>query len=1261
MPQKIENKDIFSPDFLEPQKKSFKEIIELIKLMESEMKDVLKVQQQLVKTSDKKSVEGLKKRQQAVQSVNVVSKEMLKLEKQRSSAIAQLAIAETNESKALVSTRIELQRKKKAVKEEILAEKGLIGEYQKQSSRLNDLRKKYKDLILVQGKETRETKKLRKEITTLDTKLKQVDANVGQFQRSVGNYGKAFGKVTGVLRNLGLAVGGLAIFKNIATTIKSFDQSMANLSSITGATGKDLDFFKEKAIELGSSTTLSANQVAEGFKLIASAKPELLEDAAALALVTEQSIILAEAAGIDLPIAAQSLALSLNQFGAGADEASKFIDVLAAGSKKGAGDINFLNGAMLKVGGAADAAGLSFVDTVAVLETLAPVLGSGEEAGTKMRNILANLQKEGLGFASGQFNINEAIAETNEMLNAIQDPAEKAATRIKLFGKQNDAAGIQLLNNTKALEAFQISLDENGIALEQQKINNDTLQGSLKALSSAWEGIVLGFESGTGVFAGVKDILFALARNLKTIIKVVTVATTAFVTYKATMLAGAVAMKLYRAATIGFTIIQATLTGNTKKATAAMRLFNIAVKLNPIGLLITAIAGAVTAYQLFADHSTIAEKSQKAFNEGLEEGKEAASNLVLELSKVGDEERRLIALREQAGEITSEEAAKERMQLLEDESEELKQKYLDAFDLMDDLSEKSEEKIRELNKKKETAQQNLTRSKFAQHGIDIINKTLEAEVLAASKSKALEQAKIDELEKALDAKNKEIELANAKEIEEENRKKEALERERSAANKKRRNELGLFLIRLQDLRDQAIENEQKRSIQQTKRKFKRDIDAIKGNSQVEKDLRIELKKRELKEIAEIEDDFRKQQADKAFETTKVIAEQEQEQINESLKLKEIAAEKELQLQLEIAANKPEDVNIDELESLLNQRFDLIKGALEDERYLLLLNEELTAEERELVDIQFKNKLAENERERVETIDDANNEIIDAQIETSEKLADINKKAADVAEAKRKKQQQDQLTALRSFAQKAIEISNAKTDKEIENIDKELAASKTRQDELQTLAAQGNLTAEQSISAEIKRELELERQKEALEKKKARRQIIIEGLDLLSSKIDNGEKDAVTSTLNDMTRLLGALAALPGFIDGTETTVGAALGKPQLNTGTDDYIVRVDGSEKILNPNMSARTGNMTTEEITRAAEMYSSGMFDQNVLIHPQVNALNQPFQNSNEILKKFDSLESTIRNKPILSDLKFDDLQKALIVTVEQNGDLKRAHYKLK
>ena len=76
MPQKIENKDIFSGDFLQPQIKSFKELLDLIKNIEAELKDVLKVQQEMVKTSDKKSVEGLKKRQRAVQSVNQVSKEI---------------------------------------------------------------------------------------------------------------------------------------------------------------------------------------------------------------------------------------------------------------------------------------------------------------------------------------------------------------------------------------------------------------------------------------------------------------------------------------------------------------------------------------------------------------------------------------------------------------------------------------------------------------------------------------------------------------------------------------------------------------------------------------------------------------------------------------------------------------------------------------------------------------------------------------------------------------------------------------------------------------------------------------------------------------------------------------------------------------------------------------------------------------------------------------------------------------------------------
>ena len=397
MPQKIENKDIFSGDFLQPQIKSFKEIIELIKLMESEMKDVLKVQQQLVKTSDKKSVEGLKKRQRAVQSVNQVSKEMLKLEKQRKVASSQLQLAETKEAKAVQATRIELARKKKAVKQEILAEKGLVSEYQKQSATLNNLRKKYKDLILTQGKETRATRKLRKEITTLDSRLKRVDANVGQFQRSVGNYGKAFGKVTGVLRNFGLAVGGLAIVRNIGNIFMGFEQQSANLASVLGKTSEQITALTKDAKRLGSITSFTAKEVLQlqtEFAKLGFNETQILN-------ATEATLSLAAATGTELSEAAAVAGATLGGFGLGASETQRVVDVMAKSFSTSALDMEKFKESMKTAAPAARAVGISVEETTALLGTLASAGISGSKAGNNLKTSLINLNKAGLTLEEG--------------------------------------------------------------------------------------------------------------------------------------------------------------------------------------------------------------------------------------------------------------------------------------------------------------------------------------------------------------------------------------------------------------------------------------------------------------------------------------------------------------------------------------------------------------------------------------------------------------------------------------------------------------------------------------------------------------------------------------------------------------------------------------------------------------------------------------------------------------------------------------------
>ncbi len=1224
MPQKIENKSIFSPDFLEPQKKSFKEIIELIKLMESEMKDVLKVQQQLVKTSDKKSVEGLKKRQRAVQSVNQVSKEMLKLEKQRKSVSAQLAIAETKEAKAVAGTRIELQRKKKAVKDEILAEKGLIGEYKKQSTRLSDLRKRYKDLILVQGKETRQTRKLRNEALALDKTLKKLNASVSS---STG----LFSKLKGGVARLGLAFGGLSLIKKGVTLLKDFDEGLADISKTTGLTIERARALSTELFKIDTRTSIAALQ-----ELAVAAGRLGIEGKDNIVGFVKAADVAFVALGDDLGGTADEIATSLgkvsNLFGLESElgiekgilAVGSGLNELSANSKASAGAIADFTS---RTSGLANIVELSDIQALGAFfdEAGQSIEVSSSTLGKLLPAIGKDLEKfsEIAGLTVEEF---KAIADTSpiEALKLVAQGAKStegglsglADTMEKYGVNSGRAANVLsvLSNNTDRLTELQ---DLNRIAVENAtsvtdefETKNQTLGATYDKLVNAIQNYILGIDSAGNATGFLIDGLKFLTNNLGSIVSVLKSVAIGWLSYKAALvLVNKETNTFKKLKLVSFfrTMVKtlSLMTKGAKGASLGFRRMGAAMKTIPLAAWISGITTIVVLLWDFVDGTDAATQAQNELNEA----KREELRLEKEKIKLSDEGRKQAQfdLKRTAALLQrGQEFSKEKLEQIKSEAE---AEIASTSIIIDNL------KIRQAKEKEVVAE------KIAQRKAE--GKAITENFISISKAQATIEVE------------QELGITETEDV------KQLLSRF---------NLLKALLPTItKELEKQAAET--KKSEANTKKTIINRKKELTG---------LDLLNKKLEKLNKLRKD--------AADATQIIGQQEQEQLKEQIILKETAAEKELQVQLDLAKENPEDVNVDKLEVLLNQRFDLIKRALEDERDLLLLNEELTAEERELIDITFQNKIAENERNRVKTVDDANNEIIDAQIETSDKLYEIEKQrriqeaeAARLAALKKKQMLQDQLNALRDFSQKAIEIANAKTDKEIENIDKEVEASKNREEQLQALATQGNLDADKSIGAEIKRQAELERQKEALEKKKARRQIILEGLDLLSSKIDNGDKDAVTSTLNDMTRLLGALSALPGFIDGTETTVGAALGKPQLNTGTDDYIVRVDGAEKILNPSMSARTGNMTTEEITKAAEMYSSGMFDQNLLIHPKVAALNQPFQDNTQILKKFDSLENTIRNKPILADLKFDELSKALIITVEQNGDLRRKHYKLK
>jgi len=181
---------------------------------------------------------------------------------------------------------------------------------------------------------------------------------------------------------------------NIGTLRNQFESTLGNLSAITGATGKDLEYLRNQALQLGVQGKTSATEWLEAFKLVGSAKPELLANGAALVEVTRAAKLLSAASGEDLKTAVESLTDTLNQYGADADKAKEFTDALAAGAKYGAAEVRDVSASITQFGTQAKSANISIYESVGAVELLAEKGIKGAEAGTKLRNVMLAMSAE---------------------------------------------------------------------------------------------------------------------------------------------------------------------------------------------------------------------------------------------------------------------------------------------------------------------------------------------------------------------------------------------------------------------------------------------------------------------------------------------------------------------------------------------------------------------------------------------------------------------------------------------------------------------------------------------------------------------------------------------------------------------------------------------------------------------------------------------------------------------------------------------------
>lgn len=323
-------------------------------------------------------------------------------------------------------------------------------------------------------------------------KINTAKKSVSAFDNSVTAVGKSMLRIGAGA--LSFAAVGAAVVSSVKK-IADFEEQVSNLSAITGATGEDLDFLSKKAIQMGGATTKSAMETIEAFKLIASAKPELLSNAAALAKVTEEAITLSEASGLALPDAARNLAETLNQFSAGADQASRFINVLAAGSKLSAAEIPDVAMAIKEFGVNAKDANISIEQSVALIETLAEKGVKGQRSGMQLRNVLLKLA------SSTDKKINPEFTDLNTVLDNLAKKQLSTAELTKMFGRQNIIAAKTLIQSRNRVSELSIALKDTNIAYEQAAVNTDNLNSDIKRLDSSWEKFILNLNQGSGAIS----------------------------------------------------------------------------------------------------------------------------------------------------------------------------------------------------------------------------------------------------------------------------------------------------------------------------------------------------------------------------------------------------------------------------------------------------------------------------------------------------------------------------------------------------------------------------------------------------------------------------------------------------------------------------------------------------------------------------------------------------------------------------------------
>ncbi len=348
--------------------------------------------------------------------------------------------------------------------------------------------------------------------------MQRASMSLGSFNRKISlmhaNVKKKVKGILGSLGSLGAGIGLLMVGREIVNANIKVDNALQSLQAITGVTGKEFKSFAAQIDIVSKRQKIFAGNTAKAFELVGSAKPELLESAAALAKVTEAALILGKAGNLEVTDAVDSLTVSMNQFGVGADKAAEFVDILATAQQKGSGTIQYLSEAMVNAGGTSRAFGNSFEDTVAILEGFAKSGTPASEAGTMLAGILAKLS------TAQKREFNPQFTKATDIINNLSKANLSYNDLLELTDVRGAKWLTTIINQNDVVQKLTGNLNEVGNAQSQANIQTMSFGILLKEIQAAFKNATTSTDSQNKSLVNLKLFLRSVADNMDRIVDV---------------------------------------------------------------------------------------------------------------------------------------------------------------------------------------------------------------------------------------------------------------------------------------------------------------------------------------------------------------------------------------------------------------------------------------------------------------------------------------------------------------------------------------------------------------------------------------------------------------------------------------------------------------------------------------------------------------------------------------------------------------------